>query len=341
VLVRFGRRPKRAILFRTLAPFPKLVANFVVPGGAPGEKVEMLCDGQQVVVDGVHPETGKPYSWFGGAPGEVKHDDLPLIDAQGAQALVNDATRLLVEKFGYCAKLAKPPRGNLGKTYSHIWRSKEYDFPCTPTGVERRDDSDGRIYAWVRTLDGTEHIVPKHELVPAPGGNGAGGDGQADWGITPDVLMDHDNCTALAMRLVKAGMGEGAAVNFLRAQVAGLTNVDEGRRARRLKEIPDMVSSARAKLEQQGAPPPPPPPPPSPRINQPHVTLGDFCAYMPQHNYIFVPTGELWPEASVNSRIAPISVGTNEKGEPRKISANVWLDRTKPVEQMGYPASRR
>jgi putative DNA primase/helicase len=65
-----------------------------------------------------------------------------------------------------------PPAGE--KTYSHTWRSKDHDFPCTPTGVEWRNDADGRIYARVRTPDG-EHIVPKDELVPAQGGNGTAG----------------------------------------------------------------------------------------------------------------------------------------------------------------------
>jgi hypothetical protein len=286
ILVRFGKPPKRAIPFRTLAPFPKIVANFAVPDGASGEKLEMLCDGQQVVVDGIHPDTHQPYTWVDRAPGEIKHDDLPLIDAEGAQTLVDHAARLLVEKFGYRRK------------------------------------------------------------TPKPQGNGAGGgEGQADWGIAPDVLMDHDKCTALAMRLVKSGMGEGAAVNFLRAQVAGLTNVDEERRARRLKEIPGMVSSAQAKRLEPPPPDEPPPeapppggPPPEtrPPPNQSRVSLDDFWAYMLQHNYIFAPTGELWPGASVNSRIPPICVGTDSKGKPIMIPASAWLDRTKPVEQMTW-----
>jgi hypothetical protein len=55
------------------------------------------------------------------------------------------------------------------KTYSHFWRAKDCDYPCTPTGVEWRDDADGRIYARVRTPDGAEHIVPNDELVPTQG----------------------------------------------------------------------------------------------------------------------------------------------------------------------------
>jgi hypothetical protein len=39
------------------------------------------------------------------------------------------------------------------------------------------------------------------------------------------------------------------------------------------------------------------------------VSLDDFHAYMPMHSYIFAPTREMWPGASVNARIPPISVG--------------------------------
>src|SRR5262249_4311859 len=34
-------------------------------------------------------------------------------------------------------------------SFSHIWRSENYDYPCTPTGEEQPDDA-GRIYARVR-----------------------------------------------------------------------------------------------------------------------------------------------------------------------------------------------
>ncbi len=36
------------------------------------------------------------------------------------------------------------------------------------------------------------------------------------------------------------------------------------------------------------------------------VTLDDFYAYMPMHNYIYTPSRELWPAASVNARIPPV-----------------------------------
>jgi hypothetical protein len=65
------------------------------------------------------------------------------------------------------------------------------------------------------------------------------------------------------------------------------------------------------------------------------VTLEDFYAYMPKHSYIFVPNGEPWPAASVNSRIPQVSVPT-ASGEPVLIKANTWLDQNRPVEQMTW-----
>jgi hypothetical protein len=66
------------------------------------------------------------------------------------------------------------------------------------------------------------------------------------------------------------------------------------------------------------------------------VTLDDFRAYMPTHAYIFLPAGDLWPSASVCSRIAPIQVGKNKDGAPKFISAAAWLDQNRPVEQMTW-----
>lgn len=47
---------------------------------------------------------------------------------------------------------------------THIWRSKDYDFECTPTGREWHDDSGSRFYAEVLSPDGTLSYVPKDEL---------------------------------------------------------------------------------------------------------------------------------------------------------------------------------
>jgi hypothetical protein len=61
------------------------------------------------------------------------------------------------------------------------------------------------------------------------------------------------------------------------------------------------------------------------------VLLNDFLAYMPQHNYIFKPTRETWPAASVNARVQPV-IGPDGKSMP----AAKWLDASAAVEQMTW-----
>jgi hypothetical protein len=65
------------------------------------------------------------------------------------------------------------------------------------------------------------------------------------------------------------------------------------------------------------------------------ISIEDFRAYMPGHTYIYTPTREMWPAASVKARIPPIRI-INHKGEPETLSAPLWLDQNRPVEQMTW-----
>jgi hypothetical protein len=113
-LPRIGLPPKRAIPFRTDKPFDKITVNFEPTHDGKPQKIEFLCNGQQFVVDGIHPDTGKPYSWPLGSPLKIKHEDLPYISAEEAQQLVDDVVELLVRDFGYVRKASRPKkrRGN-------------------------------------------------------------------------------------------------------------------------------------------------------------------------------------------------------------------------------------
>ena len=53
------------------------------------------------MVFGTHPKTGKPYSWFGGDPSSIKHEELPYVSEDEAKQFVADAIALLVKDFGY------------------------------------------------------------------------------------------------------------------------------------------------------------------------------------------------------------------------------------------------
>jgi Bifunctional DNA primase/polymerase, N-terminal len=107
ILTRIGRPPKRAILFRTIEPFTKILTNVVAPNGQP-EKIEFLGDGQQLACFGTHPETKQLYRWFGGEPGPIKLEDLPYIREEEARTLVDDIVEILVRDFGYTHAAGRP-----------------------------------------------------------------------------------------------------------------------------------------------------------------------------------------------------------------------------------------
>jgi hypothetical protein len=93
--IRFGQRPKRAIMFRAEKSFTKMVTpKFISPSGDTC-KVEVLGNGQQVVTFGTHPDTGQRYVWHGelGA-----YADLPVLTAEMAQAIVDKSTDIMRSK---------------------------------------------------------------------------------------------------------------------------------------------------------------------------------------------------------------------------------------------------
>ena len=122
LLMRIGRPPKRAFLFRTDAPFKKIEVLFV----GTEEKLEFLGDGQQVVVNGIHPDTHKPYSWFGGEPVEVAWKDLPVITEDEARELIERAVDLLKE-FGY-VRTAERKKGNGDAGKEHGGGAADWHF---------------------------------------------------------------------------------------------------------------------------------------------------------------------------------------------------------------------
>jgi hypothetical protein len=70
------------------------------------------------------------------------------------------------------------------------------------------------------------------------------------------------------------------------------------------------------------------------------INLGDFRAYLPAHNYIFLPCREPWPAASIDA-VFPSQVLTDAAGNPilkggkvQTLKASRWLDCNQPAHQM-------
>jgi len=62
------------------------------------------------------------------------------------------------------------------------------------------------------------------------------------------------------------------------------------------------------------------------------LSVTDFFAHMPSHSYIFRPSRELWPAASVDGRLPLVKSGP----EHRPIRASRWLDKHRAVEQLTW-----
>jgi hypothetical protein len=60
------------------------------------------------------------------------------------------------------------------------------------------------------------------------------------------------------------------------------------------------------------------------------VTIESFYAYMPMHNYIFVPTRDTWPASSIDARLPWVMLNG------KKIAPSRWLDKHRPIEQMTW-----
>ena len=114
IMVRFGMRPKRAIVCRTDEPFKKFKvefdSSFTDPktGENKHDAIEVLGDGQQLACFGEHPDTGERYEWVDGSPAYVPASDLPLITEADARAIVDRAVAMLAYSARPCRQL--PPR---------------------------------------------------------------------------------------------------------------------------------------------------------------------------------------------------------------------------------------
>src|SRR5262245_54397080 len=135
LLTRIGEAPKRALLFRTTRPFPKIRVTFVAPNGG-SHHIEMLGDGQQLVVDGIHPGTKKPYVWQGGyRPCDILWKDLSEINEDEARSLVALVSEMLIKQFGFQETDGERPHAEEGEATSGPIDAEGELAAMVPTGA--------------------------------------------------------------------------------------------------------------------------------------------------------------------------------------------------------------
>lgn len=83
--IRIGMAPKRLLVYRAKKPFKPIKRH----------PLEILASGSQFVAYGIHPETGRSYSWPFEELADTPFDDLPVIDEEQARAFLDAAFALV------------------------------------------------------------------------------------------------------------------------------------------------------------------------------------------------------------------------------------------------------
>lgn len=79
--LRFGRRPKFILVYRTTQRFRKIISNkYEIDGET--QQIEILGEGQQFVAYGTHPGTGKPYEWPSEDIARIQSTLLPVVSTE-------------------------------------------------------------------------------------------------------------------------------------------------------------------------------------------------------------------------------------------------------------------
>ena len=95
-LIRFGQRPKRLMVYRSVEPF----ASFDVLAGDAAERLgtkplQVLAVGRQFVAHGIHPVTNAPYMWLEESPADVALEDVPAVTVDQVRAWATGAAAIL------------------------------------------------------------------------------------------------------------------------------------------------------------------------------------------------------------------------------------------------------
>ena len=109
--IRIGRFPKVALCYRVAEPMTKLTTKaYFLPDGTKLQ-VELLGEGQQSVGFGIHPDTGKPYTWVDASPLDHPFDDVPLTTRSALQTFRQAAEAILQGSGAVPAAAPKKAKG--------------------------------------------------------------------------------------------------------------------------------------------------------------------------------------------------------------------------------------
>lgn len=93
--IRIGRAPKLALCYRVATPIQKVATPELFLADGTKLQVEILAAGQQVVGYGIHPGTGRPYTWLDAAPHTHLFSAVPETEPDAVAAFLAAADAIL------------------------------------------------------------------------------------------------------------------------------------------------------------------------------------------------------------------------------------------------------
>lgn len=319
---RIGRAPRSLFVCRTDAPFRTIRSRALTSPDGEKQQVEIIADGGQFVAYAIHPDTGQPYDWPDAELVDIPLAELPELTKEKASAFIVWFERKALAR-GWVAesrstdKMAGEEHRSSISPRAPVWVLAEAmrEISIFPETYDRWTKFGMAIY---HATDGSL-------------------EGFALWDKWSQSGAKYDGGTSEKWETFGSYTGRrlGAGTIFYEADK---TSGDWRERVRaidpdwRRKFEAEQFECTRrryaAALEKIRRP--------AESIfdsASPH-RIEDFWAYLPKHEYIFTPTGDMWPASTINSVFGKLAY------HGVKVLATKWLDLNRPVHQMTWLPGR-
>jgi hypothetical protein len=327
---RIGQAPKVLRILQAEQPFSKVqTRDYRLHGDGPEEKaqkVEVLATGQQFVAYNKHPVTHQAYQWNGiGDPLTVPIGMLPVMSEVRAREFVAIAEKLLAQ---HGTPISKMVEADEAREHEPNEQQRAADPELLRQALAAIPNDELQFDDWLHILYAVKGAI--------------GESGLPDFLAWSAKATKDDPEFSAREFLAAKPRRYGAGTIYFVAKRHGWQRPQSVARDRATPSDgppPDYEPEYLAELQSDS------------NSTSVAITTEDFYAYMPTHEYMFTPTRELWPGASVKARCAlprapdgsvitkqvPKST-KNEEPEFKEVPmpAAEWLDTNRPVDQMSW-----
>jgi len=147
-LTRVGQAPKMSFIFRTDQPFQKITGTQYRSPDGQLHKIEILGQGQQTVVAGMHPDTKQPFKFIGKNLLQVHSDDLTTLTVDQAEEVLEIFRRLVPKDWTVVHGAEAATREDADDMSKYVPRVEDYDDDHVRDTLELIDPDIGGRDLW-------------------------------------------------------------------------------------------------------------------------------------------------------------------------------------------------